>query len=102
MITNEWVVDVANVLVPANLARIAAALEQDYIIVEHLHYAGGSSKDTLLFGSFEEFMEHLTTKTKPGDLFYIYALHELYDRKLYLLRAKYPDAQGRTPPGGPY
>jgi len=71
MITNEWVVDVANVLVPANLARIAVALEQDYIIVEHLHYAGGSSKDTLLFGSFEEFMEHLTTKTKPGDLFYI-------------------------------
>ena len=99
---NEWCVDAAHILSAENLAQIRAALEQDYIIVEHLHFAGGSSKDTLHFGDFDDFMAHLTAKTKPGDLFYIYALNDLYEKKLYLIRAKYPDAQGRTPIGGPY
>ena len=99
---NVWVIDEAHLLSADNLAQIRAALEQDYIIVEHLHLAGGSSKDTLLFGDFDAFREYLTAKAKPGDLFYIYALHDLYEQKLYLVRAKYPDAQGRTPTGGPY
>jgi uncharacterized SAM-dependent methyltransferase len=99
---NAWVIDEAHLLSAVNLAKIRAALEQDYIIVEHLHLAGGSSKDTLLFGDFDTFREYLTATAKPGDLFYIYALHDLYKKKLYLVRAKYPDPQGRTPTGGPY
>src|SRR5690242_4894191 len=43
MDTNGWVVDANNVLSPAVMDRVKSAIEQDYIIVEHMHYAGGRS-----------------------------------------------------------
>lgn len=98
----EWAVDVDNILSPEVIERIKAAIDQDYIVVEHMHYAGGSSKDTLLFFDFDTFSEHVQNESRPGDLFYIYSLNELYEKNLYLIRAKYPDKDGRTPINGPY
>ena len=63
---NEWLLDASHVLSTENLARIRASLERDHIIVEHMHYAGGSGKDTLLFADFDEFLQAPHTQDETG------------------------------------
>jgi hypothetical protein len=98
----EWTSDGPSIVAPENLQKIRDALDAGYIVLEHMHYFGGRSLDKMFVEDFEDFMDYVNTKAKPGDQFVIYAMEKLFDNKLYTLKAKYPDAKGRVPVGGAY
>src|SRR5438105_2336035 len=102
MSTHEWVADQPNIVSEESLSKIRAALAKGYIVVEHMHFYGGRSLDKMFMEEFDDFMDYVRTKTKPGDQFVVYAIEELFDKNLYTLKAKFPDAEGRVPVGGAY
>jgi hypothetical protein len=98
----EWVTNQPNIMSEESLAKVRAALDKGYIVVEHMHFYGGRSLDKMFIEDFEDFMDYVRAKAKPGDQFVIYAIEEMFDKKLYTLKAKFPDAEGRVPVGGAY
>jgi hypothetical protein len=102
MSTHEWVTDQPNIMSEESLTKIRGALDRGYIVVEHMHFYGGRSFDKMFIEDFEDFMDYIRAKAKPGDQFVIYAIEEMFDKKLYSLKAKFPDDQGRVPIGGSY
>jgi hypothetical protein len=103
MNSNNWTHDPSsNIASEQNKTKIRDALTKGYIVLEHMHFGGGTGLDKLLIDEYEDFLTYIETKAKPGDQFVIYAIEDLFDRGLYLLKCKFPDDQGRTPRGGSY
>jgi len=91
----------ANILSADHLAVIERHLnEVGNIAVEHWHYYGSKSPTPLAFNDYEAFVHYLNTEVQPGDGIDVYAFPS--NAESALVRAKYPDKEGRVPEGGAY
>lgn len=98
----NWSTTGANILAPQLLDRVRAILEQQPIIVEHGLYRGASAPLRLIFEEYEDFLDYLKSRAKPGDRFLIWGFGDLCRNDNWLANGKYPDEVGRTPRGGAY
>jgi hypothetical protein len=99
----EWSMEGRNILSEDRLAAIRHILETvGPVIVEHWFYYGGCSPDRLIFEDFDEFMEYLKSRAKPGDSLYVWEFSRVCRDDNTLANGKYPDSQGRVPKGGAY
>jgi hypothetical protein len=97
----EWTDNGENILSVKNLSAIERHLEEvDAIVVQHWHYYGASAPTRLAFDSFEDFRAYLDSRVKPGDAIDVWPFPT--DIATAIVRAKYPDREGRVPVGGAY
>ena len=99
---NDWSKAGPNILAPEFLIRIQEILEQEPIILEHRLYAGSSAPLRLIFDEYEDFLDHLKSRARPGDRILIWGYSNLCRNDNIAVDAKYPDNAGRTPRGGSY
>ena len=83
------------------LAKIAEALDQTALIVEHRHYRGACAPTRLFFDDYGEFLAYLNEHSRPGDSFLAWSFDLCTDANA-IAAGKYPDKQGRVPVGGAY
>lgn len=99
---DDWSEAGNNILAPELLAKVRDILEREPVILEHRLYAGSSAPLMLIFDDYEEFVRHLESRARPGDHLLIWGYSGLCRDDNIAVDAKYPDAAGRTPRGGPY
>jgi hypothetical protein len=100
--TDDWSTAGANILAPELLTTIRNVLERQPIIVEHGLYYGSSAPLRLIFEEYEDFLDHLKSRARPGDYILIWGFADLCRDDNKLADAKYPDDAGRTPRRGAY
>jgi len=98
----EWVTDAPNILSGEANERVRKAFQNGDVVVQHMYFAGGRSLTAHLFYDYEDFEEYLKKEAKPGDQFVVFDLEDLWWRTLYTVKAKFPNAEGKVPTGGPY
>jgi hypothetical protein len=100
---NKWLATGPNILSPANLDAIRTVLDDvGPIVVEHWFYYGSRSPDRVVFDDYEDFLEYLTHKTKPGDAIHVWSFAAVCSDKNSLTHGKVPDSEGRVPENGAY
>jgi hypothetical protein len=99
---DEWSKTGANILASELLSEVRNILEREPIIVEHRLYGGSSAPLRLIFDEYEDFLNHLRSRAKPGDRVLIWGYSDLCRDDNKLADGKYPDDRGRTPRGGAY
>ena len=100
--TDDWSKAGVNILAPELLTKVRNILEQEPIILEHRFYKGSSAPLRLIFDEYEDFLNHLESRARPGDRFLIWGYSKLCRDDNYLADGKYPDDLGQTPRGGAY
>jgi hypothetical protein len=101
--TIDWSSKGPNALSPECLTRVRQVLEEKgSVIVEHRFYYGSSAPDRLIFDDFDVFLEHVMTRSRPGDSFWIWDYQSVCRDDNPLATGKFPDAEGRVPSGGAY
>jgi hypothetical protein len=98
---DDWIIDRDRITSPETLAKIASALEQSILIIEHRHYRGASAPTRLFFEDKEAFIEYLSDHARPGDAFRAWPFNICTDANA-VASGKYPDELGRVPLGGAY
>jgi hypothetical protein len=100
---DQWNTNGAQITSPENLEIIRETLEDDGpIIVEHWLYRRSSAPDRFIFDSLRDFMEHLETKARAGDLIEVWNFPKVCTDENRLVFGKCPDDQGRVPKKGAY
>jgi len=100
---DEWTPDGRVILSDENLDAIRKTLEDvGAVIVEHRFYRGSRSPDRFVFDDFDDFLEYVNGRSRPGDAFYIWSFEELCKDENTLAHGKYPDADGCVPKRGSY
>ena len=89
-------------MAPGLLAIIREILDRQPIILEHRFYRGSSAPLRLVFDEYEDFLNHLKSRARPGDHFLVWGYSSLCRDDNTLADAKYPDDGGLTPRGGSY
>jgi hypothetical protein len=100
--SDEWSEWGYSILEPDLLTRIRGILEGQPIIVEHRLYRGSSAPLRLVFDNYEDFMDHLKSRARPGDHVLVWGFSDLCRDDSILAAGKHPDAMGRTPRFGAY
>ena len=98
----EWSSEGPNIMLSEQRQRIARALQDSSIIVEHRHYFGSRAPTRMIFEDIETFDEYLRENARPGDSIWCWRYSELCRDDNSLTHGKYPDEHGRTPRGGAY
>jgi hypothetical protein len=100
---DEWTLDGQKILSDENLKAIRAMLDDvGAIIVEHRFYRGSRAPDRFVFDDFDDFLEYVNSRSRPGDAFYIWSFEELCKDENTLAYGKYPDVDGCVPKRGSY
>ena len=100
---NGWSADGRNILSTDRMAAIRKVLEdKGPVIVEHWFYYGSRSPDRLVFEDYDELVEYLNTKARPGDAFHVWDYADVCRDDNALADGKYPDGEGRVPARGAY
>jgi hypothetical protein len=99
---DNWSMADANILAPELLTCVRNILEQQPIILEHRLYRASSAPLRSIFDEYEDFLDHLKSRAKPGDHLQIWGLGDLCKNDNRLADGKYPDEAGRTPRAGAY
>jgi len=99
---DDWSESGPNILAPELLARIKNILEQQPIILEHRLYRASAAPLRLVFDEYEDFLDHLKSRARPGDRLLIWGYSDLCRDDSELVDGKFPDATGRTPSRGAY
>jgi hypothetical protein len=100
---NGWSTDGRNILSADRMEAVRKVLEdKGPVIVEHWFYYGSRAPDRIVFEEYEQFVEYLNTKARPGDAFHIWDFADLCRDDNSLANGKYPDAEGRVPARGAY
>jgi len=100
---NDWSAEGRNILSPERMAAIRKVLEEKGpVIVEHWFYYGSRSPHRLVFEAYDDVVEYLKTKARPGDALHVWDYAEVCRDENTLANGKYPDADGRVPARGAY
>ena len=99
---DNWSMAGANILAPELLTSVRNILEKQPIILEHRLYRASSAPLRLIFDEYEDFLDHLKSRAKPGDHLLVWGFGDLCKNDNRLVDGKYPDEAGRTPRGGAY
>lgn len=99
---DEWSDSGANILAPEMLDQIKTILGEQPIVIEHRLYRGSSAPLRLVFDDYEDFIDHLKSRARPGDRILVWGYSDLCKDDNWLADGKYPDDRGRTPRGGAY
>lgn len=100
---NGWSAEGPNILSSGRLNAIRKVLEdKGPVIVEHCFYYRGRAPDRLVFDDYEELIEYLNTKARPGDAFDVWDFAEVCRGDNKLTDGKCPDSEGRVPARGAY
>jgi hypothetical protein len=91
----RWTPSGPNILAEANLRIADEVLRQGWICGVHLHFAGGTSGDTVVFGEYAAYLKYVNAAT-PGDLFVLWSVPEMRRRDLLLVDARYREAEPLT------
>jgi hypothetical protein len=97
---HNWTKDGRSILSEKSLAAIR--LVRGSLIVEHQVYCGGGNPYRLVFDDFEDFMDYLSLKAKPGDNVLVWSYDDLCRDDNISAQGKYPDTDGCVPTGGAY
>jgi hypothetical protein len=98
----DWVTEAPNILSGEANERVRKACDQGEIVVQHMYFFGGRALSTHVFHDYEDFEEYLKREAKPGDQFVVFDLEDLWEKKLYAVKAKFPNSEGKVPVGGSY
>ena len=99
----EWSFDGENIKSPDALASIEHALEQSGpLLIQHWYFYGASAPDFFVINNYEDFIEHLGSKAKPGDAIDVWDISKQCKFENRLAGGKLPDEKGRVPKGGAY
>ncbi len=98
----DWSEGGPNILAPEFLAKVRDILEREPIILEHRFHAGSSAPERLVLDEYGDFLNHLKSRSRPGDRILIWGYSNLCRNDNIAVDAKYPDDAGRTPLGGSY
>jgi hypothetical protein len=100
---NTWTTDAPRINDPETLARFKKMLEiETPLIIEHKFYRGGRGPHYFVADDYEDLLEYLQTKTRPGDKFTVWHFSQCCRDDNVLVSGKYPDDDGKVPLGGPY
>jgi hypothetical protein len=99
---DDWIHNGVNILEPELLKKIRSILERQPIILEHRLYRASSAPLRLIFDEYEEFLDHLKSRARPGDNILVWGYSDLCTDNNMLVNGKYPDHAGRVPLGGAY
>jgi hypothetical protein len=100
---DEWTPDGQKILSDENLAVLRKTLEDvGSVIVEHRFYRGSRSPDRLVFDDFDDLLEYVRSRSRPGDAFSVWSFEELCKDENTLAYGKYPDVDGCVPKRGSY
>jgi hypothetical protein len=99
---DDWSEAGPNILTPESLSKVRDILEREPIIVEHRLYRASSAPLRLIFDEYEDFLQHLKSRARPGDRILIWGYSSLCRDDNIAVDAKYPDDAGRTPCGDAY
>jgi len=91
-----------NILAEEVRARLASALEETPVIVEHWFYRGARAPDRFVFDDWDDLREYLASSTRPGDKIWAWRFDESCPHTKWLAHGKVPDERGRVPMGGAY
>jgi hypothetical protein len=91
-----------SILAEDRLETLRAALEETAVIVEHWFYRGSSGPDRFVTESFDDLVEYLRHKTRPGDSIWCWRYDQLCRDDNSLTHAKVPDEGGMVPARGAY
>src|SRR5438477_285215 len=87
-----WTKDRPNILSPEISSKIKGAFQSGLVFGYHSIYCGGCSLNTWVFRSFADFTNHVCSRSKPGDLFTVWSVHELLEKNLQLFSGQYPES----------
>ena len=100
---NGWSAEGRNILGEDRMSAIRKVLEdKGPVIVEHWFYYGSRAPERIVFDDYEQFVEYLNTKARPGDAFHVWDFADLCRHDNTPVNGKYPDAEGRVPARGAY
>ena len=100
---DHWTTEGRRVTDDEVLSKLRAVIEDESaLIVEHRFYRGARAPHHFVCNSFDALSEYLRQNGRAGDAFSFWRFEDCCRDDNVALDGKVPDAQGRTPEGGPY
>jgi hypothetical protein len=92
----KWVKDGPNILSPDNLSKIEEAFQRGIIFGYHCFYCGGGNPDKCAFVAYNDLINYLRSRARPGDLFILWSLPSLVKTGVQLFSRSFPLSDERS------
>jgi hypothetical protein len=100
---DEWTIYGPKITDPAIQKTLSDELENSGpVIVQHMHYHGGTLPTKMIFENFQAFGEYLRENAYAGDAIDVWSFEAVCTEATKIVSAKCPDDTGEIPTGGIY